>query len=91
MLDGLRVNESLKAPDASRLGFRWIEVTNLDTSHGRAALAKVAPRVVALELSADRRTILLEDGDSQLLKELLRHATDHLDAKEIDLIRQQIR
>ncbi|MFD9944441.1 hypothetical protein ACFWYW_20960 [Nonomuraea sp. NPDC059023] len=90
-VDGLRVDEGLKPPDEGRLGFRWIEVTGLDTSHGRVARAKVAPRVVALEMSADRRTVLLADPESRTLQELLRHAAGHVDADVLNLIRQQIR
>ncbi|WP_283135071.1 hypothetical protein [Rhizohabitans arisaemae] len=90
-LDGLPVGRQLKSPDASKLGFRWIEVSNLDTSHGRVTRAKVTPRVVALELSADRRTVLLEDSQSRTLQELLRLGAGRVDADVLNLIRQQIR
>ncbi|MFI6293671.1 hypothetical protein ACIBEJ_18935 [Nonomuraea sp. NPDC050790] len=90
-MDGLRADDRLKAPDEGRLGFRWIEVTALDTSHGRVTRAKVAPRIVALELPADRRTLVLADPESRTLQELLRHAAGHVDADVLDLIRQQIR
>lgn len=91
VISGLKSNPQLSAPDEGKLGFRWIEVSHLDTAHGQAVRAKVAPRVVVLELSADGRTLVLEDRESRTLQALLKHAEGNVEAEVLDAIRQEIR
>ena len=90
IVDSLRVDPRAAPPDDGKLGFRWIEVSNLSTAHGHAARVVVAPRVVVLELSTDQRTLVLDDTESQALRALLHHATGSVNSGVLDIIRQEI-
>lgn len=89
-VDSLLEGPGVAPPDDGKLGFRWIEVSNLSTAHGHAARVLVAPRVVVLELSTDQRTLVLDDTESRVLRVLLHHATGSVDSGVLDIIRQEI-
>lgn len=75
------------ATDAAGLGFRNVQVSDLQTSRGFAKLAIVGPAKVTLEMK-DSTTIVLADPTSSALRSMLTEVGQHVTSEVLESIRQ---